>query len=228
MPARIAWLAAAGLMAAFLLFIFWPGGGKQATETPRVDVAIDDREADDPAPIPGEPSEVLDDSIASLPVGHRDRQAADQNDRPARDGGEKPRAASPQRTGSAADERARSDDAAKIAAVRFSQQPVDAPGPPTSEIRERDVAAALELPIVRFEQARAVPAISLLWLLEDMAGVPIRLDPEADADTQQKLEQPISLTLERTTLREVLAALTERVGLTYDIEPGGIRLRNAK
>lgn len=88
-----------------------------------------------------------------------------------------------------------------------------------------DVAAALKQPIRRFEQVRSVPFRELLLQMEELAGVPIRFDEQQITDIDKRFEEPVSVILEQTTVGEILQAVVEQVGLAYDIEATGIRLR---
>lgn len=118
----------------------------------------------------------------------------------------------------------RVDDAAELSATDDEDaDQVD------SEHREPpkpiDVAAALKQPIRRFEQADPVPFRELLLQMEELVGVPIRADGPETADLDKLLEVPVSATLERTTVGEILETVVEQVGLSYDIEADEIRLR---
>ena len=98
---------------------------------------------------------------------------------------------------------------------------VDSPPDPAPPV---DVAAALEQPILRFEQIRPAAFRDLLLLLNEMAGVPIVYDNIEPAVMTAAFDTRVSLTLDRTTVGEILDRVLSRVGLGFEIESGMIRL----
>ncbi|MEX2288259.1 MAG: hypothetical protein WD648_14285 [Planctomycetaceae bacterium] len=106
-----------------------------------------------------------------------------------------------------------------------SEPAVEPPPQPAPPI---DVAANLAQPIVRFEQIRPVPFRDLLLLVEEMAGVPIVYDQIDPAAMQTAFDTRVSLSLQRTTVGEILQETLKRVGLSFDVEPGIIRLSLAR
>ncbi|MGH7202683.1 MAG: hypothetical protein ACREJB_18905 [Planctomycetaceae bacterium] len=89
-----------------------------------------------------------------------------------------------------------------------------APQPPS--LTKDDNAAALAQPIARFEQARPVAARVLLFEIEEMAGVPIDIDP-AVATSGSPLDRPVTLRLEQVTVAEILEEMLRQLGLSYEV-----------
>jgi hypothetical protein len=78
-----------------------------------------------------------------------------------------------------------------------------------------DVARALEQPIVRFRQSRAVPLQVLLQQLEELAGVPIALEGIEAAAAESLLASEVSLDVSDTTVGGILTELLQKVDLTF-------------
>ncbi|MCH8830246.1 MAG: STN domain-containing protein [Planctomycetes bacterium] len=106
---------------------------------------------------------------------------------------------------------------------RFIGNPVKAKKPKFrgEKVRRIDVRAKLSQPILRFHQPQLKPFPDLLDEVREMSGIPIRYDREQIAAA---LNQRVSLSLEKTTVKGILAALLSKVGLTYKIEAAGIRV----
>ncbi len=106
---------------------------------------------------------------------------------------------------------------------RFTGNPVKAKKPKFrgETVRRIDVRAKLSQPILRFHQPQLKPFPDLLDEVREMSGIPIRYDREQIAAA---LNQRVSLSLEKTTVKGILAALLSKVGLTYKIEAAGIRV----
>jgi hypothetical protein len=90
-----------------------------------------------------------------------------------------------------------------------------------------DVAAALRQPIVSFHQHDPIPARTLLLLIEEMAGVPVSTERVTAAAGDSPLDQPVTLSLTKTTVGEILEALLERLDLTYIADESGIYLQHS-
>jgi len=107
--------------------------------------------------------------------------------------------------------------------------PQKRPNPPTPVIAKKkvDVEAALKQRIRSFRQVRAIPFRQLLLQVEEMAGIPIRLDEDQLGAAATKLDQPVSLESENTTVGDLLQALLRKIGLAYEIEADGIRIHPA-
>lgn len=100
-----------------------------------------------------------------------------------------------------------------------ADRPIDAqvaadialPPPPTY-----DIPLALNQPIVRFSQGRAIPLRDLLRQVEELAGIPIQFNA---ADAQQAdaiLSREISLEVSDTTVGGILDAVLKKVGLAFE------------
>ena len=93
----------------------------------------------------------------------------------------------------------------------------DAPQKETTE----SIEARLKQKIARFDQAKPIPFVKLLDVLEDLSGVPIVWDLET---VDEQLQQPVTLKLPQTTVGEILDALLKQVGLERRIAEGRIEL----
>jgi hypothetical protein len=87
-----------------------------------------------------------------------------------------------------------------------------------------DVAAGLAQHIVRFEQAKPIPLQDVLNCLEELLGVSIRGDKHEIADLDDVLQTPITVTLENTTVRQILKEVLAKAGLEFEVEADGIHL----
>jgi hypothetical protein len=97
-------------------------------------------------------------------------------------------------------------------------QSVAAKAPPV------DVSAGLAQHIVRFEQAKPVPLQDVLNFLEELLGVSIRGDKQEIVDLDDVLQTPITMTLENTTVRQILKDVLAKAGLEFEVETDGIHL----
>lgn len=86
-----------------------------------------------------------------------------------------------------------------------------------------DVERALSQRIQRFEQREPIPVRELLFVLEEMAAVPFHLD-ELPAALADQLSAPITLDLSETTVGQILDAIGNASGLTFDRRPDGLRI----
>lgn len=124
-----------------------------------------------------------------------------------------------------ADVRARPLDATDVIAelARPRELPIEVP---LAEPRvEYDVEAALAQRIVEFDQSVPVPLRDLLDLLEEMMAVPIHLD-ELSEEAVPTLDQPVVVSVNNGTLREILEAVLKRVSLEYTARPEGVFLES--
>jgi hypothetical protein len=88
-----------------------------------------------------------------------------------------------------------------------------------------DVERALSQPIVRFSQVRPVPFGTLLKQVEELAGIPVRLDDAVAQRSSDLLAKQVSLELSDTNVGEILAALVKQAGLeSRTDESYGVRL----
>jgi hypothetical protein len=108
--------------------------------------------------------------------------------------------------------------------------PVVAPRPPqpapsvATKTPPVDVSAGLAQHIVRFEQAKPVPLQDVLNFLEELLGVSIRGDKREIVDLDDVLQTPIAVTLENTTVREILKEVLAKAGLEFDVQANAIHL----
>ncbi len=89
---------------------------------------------------------------------------------------------------------------------------------------EIDFDAALNQPLERFRQDRAVPRRELLDLLEEMLGAPIRYDLAALGAAALALDQNVSVDLQDVTVGDVLNKVLDKSDLTYEREKRSLRL----
>eukprot|EP00913_Durusdinium_trenchii_P013428 g12609.t1 len=102
------------------------------------------------------------------------------------------------------------------------KKPVQAKKPSVVEKPKTvDVAAALDQPILRFEQSSPQPLRILLDELEELIGLPVRYDKQALAG---KLDERVALKLENTTVKQILEGIAAKAGLEYKVEADGLRL----
>jgi hypothetical protein len=87
-----------------------------------------------------------------------------------------------------------------------------------------DVSAGLAQHIVRFEQAKPVPLQDVLNFLEELLGVSIRGDKHEIVDLDDVLQTPITVTLENTTVGEILKEVLAKAGLEFEVQADGIHL----
>lgn len=107
--------------------------------------------------------------------------------------------------------------------------PAAAPEPravPAAPPREPiDVASRLKLPISQFEQIKAAPLKQLLQLIEEMVGVPIKLDEKAPKDEVALLDRAITVKLQNTTVGGILQSVADQGGLAWEVRDEVIWLR---
>jgi len=109
-------------------------------------------------------------------------------------------------------------------------KPVPRPDAPDANAEPKppkpiDVAALLKQPIARYEQSRGAPFQVVLREFEELLGAPIRYDLAGLSESGILLDRTVRLHQTDTTVGELLEALLAEMGLTYDIEADGIRLR---
>jgi len=106
--------------------------------------------------------------------------------------------------------------------IEWNFLPVEAPVPP----KKIDVAALLSQKILKYEQTRAAPFRDVFRELEEMIGVPIRVDEQQLGAVVDVLDKPVSLKkMQKTTVGEILQALVKQAGLAFIIESDGIRIQ---
>lgn len=102
--------------------------------------------------------------------------------------------------------------------------PAVPPIPPKPKV---DVAAALAQPILLFEHSKGTPLKTLLGELEEMAGVPLAIDPTVETGPTSPLNQSVVIRVEKTTVGGVLIAALAQTGLTFAAEKERIRIVSA-
>jgi hypothetical protein len=94
-------------------------------------------------------------------------------------------------------------------------KPVEPPPPPKPA---RDITAALDQPLLRFEQAEPIPLRPMLRQLEVLIGVRFVIDDEQRPRVEPRLNTLVKLKLQRTTVGDVLRATLHQAGLSFRIE----------
>jgi hypothetical protein len=106
--------------------------------------------------------------------------------------------------------------------IALVEPPVVAPVPP----RVIDIAALLSQKILGYERQQAAPFRVVLREIEEMVGVPIRIDEQQLGAAADQLEKPITVKkLEETTVGAILQAVVEQAGLAFVVERDGIRIQ---
>jgi len=93
---------------------------------------------------------------------------------------------------------------------------VAAESPPVVPKRSYDIARALQQPIRRFSQVRPIRCRELLLQIEELAGIPIDIQPIAGHPDARRLEQEVSLELADTTVEGILKAALAKAELTFE------------
>ncbi|MBI5758262.1 MAG: hypothetical protein HZA46_07080 [Planctomycetales bacterium] len=100
-------------------------------------------------------------------------------------------------------------------------KPAEPPPPPKPA---RDITAALNQPLLRFEQVEPIPLRQMLRQLEELIGTRFVIDDEQRPRVEPKLNTPVKLRLQRTTVGDVLRATLHQAGLTFRIEADVIQV----
>jgi hypothetical protein len=90
------------------------------------------------------------------------------------------------------------------------------------DLREIDVAGQLALPIEEFSQMRPVQVRLLLRQIAELSAVPIDLSEVETEPWRTKLDEPATVELRQTTIREVLEEIVRRAELSYRHRDGVI------
>jgi hypothetical protein len=99
--------------------------------------------------------------------------------------------------------------------------PQFAPEPARKEI---DLTAALQQPILLFDQPQDRRVAELLPTIAEMAGAPIRFDPAELGAAVDGLKMSVHLRLENTTIGDILENLLKPAGLAYRVERRHIQI----
>jgi hypothetical protein len=89
-----------------------------------------------------------------------------------------------------------------------------------ADVPRIDVQRALNQPILELSQTQPVEFLVLLRQVEEMAGVPIDVSSVA----APRLKMPVTLSLTKTTVGDILAALVEAAGLRLETTERGVRV----
>lgn len=103
----------------------------------------------------------------------------------------------------------------------FAEPPPPEPARPKTEA---EISAALKQPILAFQQAQSAPLAEVLREVAAMAGAAVKWDAAELGSAESRLDQPVKLRLDKTTVGTILDKLLEPAKLTYRIEPGTIRI----
>jgi hypothetical protein len=107
-------------------------------------------------------------------------------------------------------------------------EPQFAPEPAVPPVRKIDLAAALKQPIARFDQPRTKPLEDVLVSVAEMAGARLTVDREELGPAAARLDEPMALRLENTTVGDILRGLLRPAGLAFRIEGGQLRIVRAE
>lgn len=99
-------------------------------------------------------------------------------------------------------------------------KPAELPPPP----KPRDITATLSQPLLRFEQTEPIPLRQMLRQLEGLTGARMVIDDEQRPRVEPKLNTPVKLKLQRTTVGDVLRSTLRQAGLSFRIEADAIHL----
>lgn len=91
--------------------------------------------------------------------------------------------------------------------------------PAPLELPPLDIAAALQRQVLKFEQTRPAPVFKLLLQVEELSGVRIDYDRQGLGEAGQRLDQAITLTLDKPNLQQLLDEILTRAKLAYRVEP---------
>jgi len=87
-----------------------------------------------------------------------------------------------------------------------------------------DVESALSQKVLLFENQRGAPLQNLLGEVEELAGVPFRIDADLTNSQSSLLERRVTIKLENATVQDILQALLDKVQWTYTIENDGVSI----
>ncbi|HCD00868.1 MAG TPA: hypothetical protein DER64_10095, partial [Planctomycetaceae bacterium] len=98
-------------------------------------------------------------------------------------------------------------------------EPKPAAAPPRSA---REIARALDLPILRYVHKEPVAVLLVLGEVAQMSGVEVRLVDGLAGDP--RLAKTVRLELDRTTVGGILDAALEMIGLTRRVHDGFVQI----
>lgn len=114
-------------------------------------------------------------------------------------------------------------------------KPVRMPKPPAvavkpvAGLRAIDVQSALAQRILAYEQSGRAPLRELLAEVQEMAGVPIHVDPALAKEKLAPLDRRVArIQLNDVTVGDILRELFKGTGLSYAVEKDGVRVFRAR
>ncbi|WP_144980975.1 DUF4974 domain-containing protein [Gimesia aquarii] len=92
---------------------------------------------------------------------------------------------------------------------------------------EIDVNVALQIPIVEFRQPTEVPLKQMISQLEEMLGTEFQFAENVKND-KRLMETPISFSLKKTTLSDLLKRVLSEVALTFSVKSNKIYIQKTE
>ncbi|QDU07123.1 DUF4974 domain-containing protein [Gimesia aquarii] len=92
---------------------------------------------------------------------------------------------------------------------------------------EIDVNVALQIPIVEFRQPTEVPLKQMMSQLEEMLGTEFQFAENVKND-ERLMETPISFSLKKTTLSDLLKRVLSEVALTFSVKSNKIYIQKTE
>lgn len=102
-----------------------------------------------------------------------------------------------------------------------------APAAPAEPARP-DVKVLLTQRLVSFRQTKPAPRRALLQTIEDLLDRPVRVADDVSAEAAATLDVAVTLSLENTTVENLLRAILQDTGLEYVCTPEAVQLRGVK
>lgn len=106
--------------------------------------------------------------------------------------------------------------------VARKPDPGDVPAVP-----ETDVALALQIPILEFQQSKEIPLKTLIAQFEEMLDTEFQLADNVKNDSRL-LETPISFSQKNTTISRLLAQILSEAALTFSVKSNKIYIERAE
>ncbi len=209
-PQAAGWLTAAAVLLLVLVIVFQPDESPRAVTAQAIGVS-----PSPPAPATGGGDEAGAGAAAIAPAA----QEGNRNIVP----GDPPVSHDPVTDNGAPSPPAIKGLPAAVADDPAATRPIEVPL--VADLPRIDVQRALNQPILELSQAQPVEFLVLLRQVEEMAGVPIDVSAVAsEASAAPRLRQPVTLSLAKTTVGGVLAALVEAAGLRFEPTERGVRV----
>ncbi|QDU53340.1 hypothetical protein [Gimesia panareensis] len=106
--------------------------------------------------------------------------------------------------------------------VARKPDPMEVPAVP-----ETDVAMALQIPILEFQQPKEIPLKTLIAQFEEMLDTEFQLADNVKNDSRL-LETPISFSQKNTTISRLLAQILSEAALTFSVKSNKIYIERAE